>query len=338
MRKSLFIGLTVVCSVIIFYLTFREIELETIASRLSQANIFWVLIAISCTSLAIFLRSLRWKVLLNQRIESDDSFYLVSIGMLMNQVPLRFGDILRGSLATRFKVPFVLGMTTLVVENLIDIAMVIILLAVSVNFLPDISEDAIPLLRLFGSLIVVCSIVFVILIRYSQHMYNVIDKLDRSNRLVRSLDLSKRLSDILYGLQAITSWRSASRVLGLSTLMWIFNIATFYFLTYAFGLQYNNLMLWAALSVVLISLSIAIPISFAGIGPYQVAVLIAGNALAINQVDSLLLGVTVHALSILTFVLWGVIGIKQLNLSTGDMFRKIRSHDKESVDLTTESL
>ncbi len=86
---------------------------------------------------ACLSRAIRWRSLLNGRIRLADSFYILSIGMMLNQLPMRAGEVARSALATRAGIPFFTAATSIIVERLLDTLYVVIVLALALTQVPD---------------------------------------------------------------------------------------------------------------------------------------------------------------------------------------------------------
>ena len=87
----------------------------------------------------------------------------------------------------------------------------------------------------------------------------------------------------------------------------------------------------SVLAVSLASFSIAIPVSVAAIGPFEAAVLAAGQLAGLDGVQALSLGFLFHGVSVANYVIWGIIGFLGLGLSP----RKVMDSTEIAVDPTS---
>ncbi|MBZ0303515.1 MAG: flippase-like domain-containing protein, partial [Anaerolineae bacterium] len=133
MRRTLFLIASVVVSALFLWLALRDVPFEDVLVSLQQANVAWILIALLFGTIGLWTRGLRWRGLLNDRITPMGSFNMLCIAMLLNQLPLRAGEVARSALATRSGVPFFTAATSILVERLLDTLLVVILLAVSLT-------------------------------------------------------------------------------------------------------------------------------------------------------------------------------------------------------------
>lgn len=111
------------------YFAFKQVNLEDINRAISNANIYYILIALLITYITFILRSIRWKILLDSRQNLKLNKYISTthIGYFLNNIlPFRAGDLGRAKLLSNhsngIKFSFVVG--SLVAEKIIDLWMI----------------------------------------------------------------------------------------------------------------------------------------------------------------------------------------------------------------------
>lgn len=317
LRRILTIVIAVGGSLFFLWLAFSRIEVDDVLDNLSHTNPVWIGVGFLCTSLSIVARSMRWRILLDSQLTARQAFPIVSVGVVTNLLPMRAGDILRASLLRRHNIPFITGLSSLIIENLQDILTVVVLLVIAFSRVTTIADEAIFVSQLFGGLSVVVVILLIWMIRYPDHGRSLIDRITALMPILERFNGKQRFEEILRGVQPLSNPQTFFQSILWTGILWFFNLAGFYAIGLAFHFQGVDLLLWTILSVSLISLSIAIPVSFAGIGAYQMAVIIAGGMIGVDMVDSLVLGITVHGVTILTFLLWGIISMGLMGMSWG---------------------
>jgi hypothetical protein len=85
------------------------------------------------------------------------------------------------------------------------------------------------------------------------------------------------------------------------------------------------------LGVTLASFSIAVPITVAGIGPFEWSVLVAGEAVGMNPVTAATLGFLAHGIAVFAYAIFGTIGLITLGVSLGDVLAQKPSAAPEST-------
>ena len=111
------------------YFAFKQVNLEDINRAISDANIYYILIALLITYITFILRSIRWKILLDspQNLNLNKYISTTHIGYFLNNIlPFRAGDLGRAKLLSNhsngIKFSFVVG--SLVAEKIIDLWMI----------------------------------------------------------------------------------------------------------------------------------------------------------------------------------------------------------------------
>ncbi len=116
------IGLVI--SAVFLYFAFRDLKPDAVVSHLQSVDWRWILVASTLYILVVALISLRWQFMLRsiQPVPLRSLMMLVSIGYMGNNVyPFRSGEILRTMLLQHHHhIPFAKGVTTVVVERILD--------------------------------------------------------------------------------------------------------------------------------------------------------------------------------------------------------------------------
>ena len=156
MRKWLFVIGSVAVSAVLLWLTLRDVPLDEVWATIQRTNIFWVLVSFLTVGGALFTRGVRWNVMLGGRIGTRTSFYIFSVTMLLNQLPLRAGEVVRVLLATRREVPVMTAAASVLVERLVDVVLVVVIIAaISVGL---VSKLISPLAAVIWVLILVAAV------------------------------------------------------------------------------------------------------------------------------------------------------------------------------------
>jgi len=123
--KKMIIG--IVFSLIGLYLAFRKIEVSALADVLFKARGIWILLGVSLIVFSVWIRALRWRILLGsfKSIKMLPLFSSTIIGYFGNSVlPLRLGELLRAYSLHKeedsISTAAVFG--TIVVERYLDLA------------------------------------------------------------------------------------------------------------------------------------------------------------------------------------------------------------------------
>jgi uncharacterized protein (TIRG00374 family) len=320
MRRTLFFIASVIVSVVFLWLALRDVPVDEVLASLRDANLLWIVASLVSASIGLWTRGLRWRGLLSNRVTPVASFYMLCIAMLLNQLPLRAGEFARSALATRSGVPFFTAATSILVERLLDTLLVVILLALALTQIPDAPPTITQASALFGVAAVAAVIVLLIFARKPTWARALLAFFERILPLLKRLPLHNLLDHILDGIQPLANPRSAAQAVILTVISWAFSLGTFYTLALAVGVDTQR-ELMSLLSVSMASFAIALPVSVAAIGPFEGAVRLSGQAVGLDAALSLSLGFLFHGITILSYAIWGTIGLLALGVSLSDVMK-----------------
>jgi len=319
---------SILVSVLFLFLALNDVPITEIVSSLRQANLIWIFIALMMGTLALWTRAVRWRGLLQNRINLIESFYILSITMLLNQLPMRTGEVARTVLATRSGVPFFTGATSVLVERLLDTLSVVIVLSLTLTQVPDVSATITQTAILFGLVGIVALCLLFFFARYPQVARDLLGFFMNLIPIIQKLPLLSLMENILDGIKPLAHWHTATHAIVWTIISWGFSYLTGYFTVRALGII-DNTVVMTFLSITLASFAIAIPVSVASIGPFESAVLVAGQAINLGKAISGALGFLLHGIFVMTYIIWGTLGLIVLGVSLGDML-KSKNSEKES--------
>jgi len=319
MRRWIFIAVSVIVSALFLVLALRDVPLGDVIAVIQQAEIGWVVLSFIGVAGTLITRAVRWRGLLDNRVPLIQAFHILNITMLLNLLPLRAGELARSLLATRSGVPFVTAATSIVVERLIDVVTVVLMIALAVARLPSVSPLVTQGATLFGALAVVAFLVLVAFARYPHVAHNVLEWLETRIPLLGKLHARKRVDEVLDGLRPLTQPKRALHALVWTVIAWSTSLFTFYAAERALGIEGVDLFAGALLGVALVSLTVAVPVSVASVGPFEGAVRVAGDAVGMTALAGAALGFLFHGVSVLGYAVFGVIGLITLGVSLGDV-------------------
>ncbi len=127
-------------SVVLLYLAFRDVEIESFLAAFHDVNWAWIVVAVLISTASFFVRAVRWQQLMNAECRSVsffEAFYALLFGYFVNLLIPRAGEVGRCTLvANRTSLPLTTALGTVVTERLIDLlsSVVVTLLAVIVSF------------------------------------------------------------------------------------------------------------------------------------------------------------------------------------------------------------
>ena len=261
---------------------------KEMVSQLSGAKYQYIIPGLAIYFVGLWLRALRWKFLLIpiSHIPHGKLFPIVIIGYMANNIlPFRMGEFVRSYyLNLKLNVSPSTGLSTIVVERLLDSLTLLILIGYSSMFLPFgkalsyfsttlkihpnvlIGMTVMPFLFLFSILIIMA---------FSRRRMEAF--LFAMNNALPSKIKSPVItiaSNALDGLKSLGSWKTIGRTLCLSVPIWISEASLFHFVSLSLGINnafpsvYTSLMA-SILVTGITNIGSSIPAAPGGLGLFE---------------------------------------------------------------------
>ena len=295
-------------------LILRGVPVADVADSIQKADSGQLLIAFLFVTLSLFTRGVRWWGLLGYRLPLVQASHIVNVMFLGNQLPLRMGEVARSLLAVRGGVPIVTSAASIVIERLVDTLAVVLMIAITVSQLPDAPPQVTQTAAVFGLLALSGFAALLIFARVPQFAYRGLDKLLDLLPFLRRLPLKVMLDNLLMGLQPLTQIRPLIFCGAWTGIAWAMSFAAFYFLHRALGIQVNFAHS-VPLGIALASLSIALPVSVAALGPFEAAIILTGQLVGMDHLTALSLGFLLHGITVFGYAVWGALGLLALGIT-----------------------
>ncbi len=341
MRRNLLIVISIVVSAVFLWWVLRDVPMAEVGESILGADWRWLLVSLAFGALSLWARAVRWRGLLDFRLPMRPAFYIMGVTFMLNQLPLRAGEIARSFLATRYNVPFMTAATSVVVERLVDTLLVVLLITVGFSSLPHVPAEAAQAASLFGLFSGLGFVIMLILSRFSDLAHRLLALLLRYVPLLRRLPLESMLNNVLDGLKPITTPSRLGHFVLWTLISWAFSLLTLYPLFMALGIAGPdvdggvNRILGTVLGITLAAFSIAIPVTVAAIGPFEGALLLSGNLIGLPEITSISLGFLFHGVSILLYVVAGIVGLLGLGVSLGDLMQAADQPERQPDESLT---
>jgi hypothetical protein len=273
-------------------------------------------------------RSMAWRTVLMERARFRDCFLTLNQGYLLNNVlPFRLGELGRALLmGGRVNIGFWQALSSIVVERVFDLGIAAGLLLATLPFV--VGADWARSAAMVSLVVVVIGFAMLFVMARRPELFTRLVERITSPLPKLSHWLKDKLASFLEGLSAL---KNAPRFLTVAfwmLLTWFFNVAWYFILMRSFFPDQNNggpaTWLWAAFSIAVASIGVAIPSSPAYIGVFEAALVLAlGRGFGANESTVLAYAVVAH---ILYFVITGIIGViefGQQGESVSEIFKKL---------------
>jgi uncharacterized protein (TIRG00374 family) len=328
MNKKVILGILIsIISIVLVYLSVREINLQDVSRALKKIQFSYVIFFILLVILMQWLRSYRWGVILQpmEKIDQLSLFSVTSVGFLaIALIPARIGELARPYLiAKRSTIKMSSALGTILVERVLD-GFSVLTIAVIVLLNTDLPSLMIISSILFFSLTVAIFCCILGLIWRREKAINIINKI-----------LSKfpgkfahKIDDIIHhfidGFQVITDIKLLLYLFFLSALVWLVDVLAIYILLLAFGFTLPIMASFVVMIILIVG--IAIPTAPGYIGNWHLACVLGLSFFSLAEAEALSFAVVYHFLSIALVILLGAIFLPFNRFSIADMKKQMNNN------------
>ena len=295
-------GVTLLLTVIIFYLLFSRVDFYSVVNVFAGSNLIFIVLALSTLAPVFWIKSKRWQMLLeamNHKVSFKDSFYATMMAMpLLAVTPSKMGDLVK-AYYHRKTVPVSESVGAVITEKLFDLMVLLLFCLLWVYFVGQVYLIAV----LGVGIIMVLGLIIA---------YKFDFKIDLLNRLLKSLKVL--MKDKI----------NFAKVFLITLVFWSVLSLQFIFVFAALGIEVPYLIIVGGIAVsILVGM---IPVTLAGMGTRDSAIIF----IFLNYADpSHLLGVGL-LFSFLRYWLPALIGLpyfRKINVDL-DILKKIKDKGK----------
>lgn len=237
---------------------------------LAEAEYRWVAPAIAVSFGTMWVRSLRWRYVLQPVTESKTNtlYPLLVVGYMANGLlPARAGEFVRAYLVgNRYHVSRMAVLGTVAIERLFD---GVVLVALFFIFAPALDPN-----ETLTTLAILMTFAFALMVAF---VFFLTSSEERSERLGRFLfarlpdtmsdSLNEWWSAFLKGLRGLRSPRTLGLVTGATTATWLLEAVSYLLMARAFDIHEGYLVF--VVTAAAANLAISVPSSQGGIGPFE---------------------------------------------------------------------
>ena len=332
MRRTIFLIASLVVSGFFLWVALRGVDFQQVLNSIKQAEIGWIIVSFIGITAGLWTRGVRWHGLLDFKPPLLKTCHIVNLSFLLNLLPLRVGEVARSILIMREGVPVVTAATSVVLERLIDTLLVVLMIVFSVTRIPNVPPEIIKTAIVFGAAVIFAFAVMVVFARFPVVGHRVLAVVERLLPFLKRFGLDKLFDQLLVGLKPLTHLRSAIFAIAWTLICWAFSVLTFYALVRALNitnadgtaLDESTRLLLTILGLGLAALGNAVPVSVAGIGPFEATILLAGQTVGIPKESAISLGFLFHGVNIIGYAVWGIVGLLATGVSLSDVMNSGR--------------
>ena len=317
MLKSWRFWIGLVISAVSLYFAFQGIRLDQVGDALRGMNYIWLIPATVLFLVSYGTRAFRWQLLFfPQKLRLSNVFHALNIGyFLSNLLPARLGDVVRAYLLGDIEgVSKVRALSTVVVERLADGLTVVLLLAATAFFVPNIPAEARDG-ALGVAVLGIAGVVFLLVLSFQKERgLAFLRRIVSPIPVLRSEKLWGALENLVDGFAVLRSPRPIFGVGAWSLAAWLLGGAMYWVVMQAMNLE---LAIPAAFLVMTVtSLVVVVPSSPGYVGVFHyAATLTLTSVFNVDKSAALSFAVVMHAFNYLLLIALGVYSIWHEGLS-----------------------
>lgn len=311
-----------VISSVLLFLVLRAINMGDFVD-LIRAFEWWVLpLAICLFFLSLVARSLAWGTLLGGSFSRKRVFLTLNAGYFMNNVlPFRLGEVGRAViLSGEGDASFWFVLSTIMVERIFDLLMVVGMLLVSLPF--AVLGQNLGWTAGVAGILVIGALIILFLIANRQT--GVLAFLDRVHEKASLTKIIKRewAEKFLTGLAILTDVRKFLTAVIWLAMAWIITALTYFVVLSA--LVPGTKLYWASIGLGAAALGIAVPSAPGGIGVFEAVLGFVTSQFGVVESTAYVYALTLHLIHLVMTSVIGFIGVSVLSGSVFDIYRQVR--------------
>jgi len=296
-------------------IAFRGVSVDKILDQVLQANMFWVMVSVIPSLVALVSRAYRWNLL----IESSGylsplpkTTYSLLVGYFANLAFPRLGEVTRcGALSKAESIPFNVLLGTVIVERVVDVVSLLLCLLLACilefnrlgNFLLDNIVNPLfkKIVQLFHSPLLLTG--FILLVIVLAFMLRYLNR--RTNESGRESKAAGFIKGLINGLKSLAKLKRPWLFIFHSVFIWLLYYLSMYISFFAFPFT-SGLGFSAALFLLVAGgFAMSAPVQ-GGIGVYHVLVSQGLMLYGLSKQQGLTFATLVHTISLVTIVVLGV--------------------------------
>jgi uncharacterized protein (TIRG00374 family) len=309
-RRSL-IGASLLACVLLFF-AFRGVNWKEMLGTMRQGRLEYLSLAFFLLSISIFIRGLRWRVLLSAEklLPVLTVFWATAVGYLGNNfLPARAGEFIRTGIISRnsgIGVSFVLATT--LTERIMDAVTLVLIAVVALRSLAGLPDW----LRVATQGMAILALLALSVILIAPRIAGLIKKVLAMLPLPRTF--GARLIDLteqfLLGMRAFQHPKRALSFIVLTLMIWLMD--SLVAISVAWALNLSLTLPKALLLLAALGLSSAVPSTPGYLGIYQFVATTILIPLGFSRSEALAYIITFQATIYSVVTVWGTIGFWQL--------------------------
>ncbi len=230
---------------VFLWLSFRNVNLRELWKYVEHLNLWFLLLVVFSGLASHLLRAARWIILLrplsSRRVGLFNSFAAVMIGYAVNVAIPRGGEVARlVSISRSENLPWAGVLPTMFIDRLLDIALLVALLGLTLTQMPPSATASMPWLVPGGIGLCLATVVGLIVLPFAGRIIKWLTRLPAIENLITKKWMntaSELAAQFDLGTKSLTDPLGFPSIAILSFAIWLFYWLNLYLMVWAFDLQ-----------------------------------------------------------------------------------------------------
>jgi uncharacterized protein (TIRG00374 family) len=313
-------------SIILVYLTLRQVDFKKSLEFIKNANYFVLIPGVLLYAFTYVLRGIRYYfvVLPLKKTPVLANFPYTIIGAFANNlIPLRLGELIRAKITgERFSVSRSSMLATIVVEKMFDVIMFIVFffaIALFMSF-PHFIEKSFYML---ASLLIICFVVLYLMLTHEKKAFNILAKIPIP-AMITSL-ITGFINKFNGGLVILRKPYVLTMTFIMSAVIWIIEVIFLVIVACACGVHLS--FLGAIFTVIVIGMGAIIPTAPGYFGAFELMGVLALSTIGVNKDAAFACIATYHFLQLIVIFSLGIFCVIKTKLSFADLFKFTKAEE-----------
>ena len=305
-----------VISILLLFLSLRDIKFHEIIETLKKADFRFVFIPTVCIFISAFLSALKWSKISGNNIKVGQTFVALIIGLFVNNVmPARIGEIVKAYvLSKKTGVSFTYGISTVLVDRFFDLIGLLMLTFIFFpkhSLPPQVSQG----IYILVTLLIVCMAAMIIMSR-ERFIKIIAGNLNKIKKPL-FLKLARRITEVQENLKRINSPLNIFYYISIAFVQWLFMSASLFCVMLTLGVSINPV--YIPFVCALLNMGLTIPSSPGYVGVYQFLLVYLLSIFNIPKYEGFTVSILFHASWYIPYNILGFIFLMKEHLKIKEL-------------------
>lgn len=285
----------------------RGISWGDVGREMASGNYWWLIPFGLLESLSLWARAMRWKVLLEDRIETPRLFWLTNISYhVSNILPLRIGEVVKIYLATKnSEVKGIQVVSSVLLERMIDLLVVLLMLFAVLPFVPY-RGDLVALSYWLVGLVSTGIVGLIVLARRREVVVRIVKRFGGYISARLGTVMGEGVDQLLYSVRGI-SMRRLVKAFSLGFVVWFAAALAAYVLL--LGFLPGKALYVGIFVTAIVALGIALPSVPGGLGLWEASTVGALAIFGVKREIALSYALAMHLAIFVQMMVLGMVGL-----------------------------